>query len=123
MKKALVLALAFVLAMGVMAVSGPYLGFEQSLLPTGAFMPSCETTLGFDYTLGNFARSAGEFAQTGSQVSIEGDLYVTTPNMWAMAAVTVGHELNLGWSHIEIDLVTEVDLGLAALSADRKSVV
>ena len=114
MKKIAMLTAVLILVIGAMAFGGPYLAFEQSLLPTGPGMPACEVTAGIDYSLGNFV------VQTGSALTINGDLYVTSPDMWSLTAATVGHELNLGWPQVDIDLVTEVDLGLAALSADLK---
>lgn len=120
MKTRLALMFVMVLAVGLAVSAGPYLSFEQSLLPTGMFMPSCEATIGFDYSLGGFYDTPG--AVDGEWISreliVDGDFYVTTPDLWSMVTVTIGHELNLGWPHVGLDLVTEVDLGLAALSAD-----
>ena len=118
--KHLATAVVLVLAFAVAVTAGPYMKFEQSLVPTGPWMPACEATFGFDYTLGTFYEDPGavEGEHISRELIIGGDLYVTTPDLWSMVAVTIGHELNLGWPQVGIDLVTEVDLGLAALSGD-----
>lgn len=125
MKKALIIAFTVIASLAIMPIAsfaGPYMSFEQGLVPAGPGMPACDATFGFVYEFVGSYEEPGA-VQNGSasqEMSIGGDLYITTVDLWSLPAVIVGHELNLGWSQVDLDLATEIDLMLAALSADLK---